>query len=69
MRLKEIEEEKVTTDRRLNACIKKLDEFASKIKELEEKQTDYDENIEKLAKLYELGVIDDQGNFINDKME
>ena len=69
MRLKEIEEEKVTTDRKLNACIKKLDEFASKIKELEEKQTDYDENIEKLAKLYELGVIDDQGNFINDKME
>ena len=69
VRLNEIEEVKATTDRRLRACIKKLDELSSKIKELEEKKTYYDENIEVFSRLYELGVINDQGNLINNRME
>ena len=69
IKLKEIEEEKNTSDRRLGACIKKLDEDALKIKELEEKQIDYYDNLEKLSKLFELGIIDEKANPIENHKE
>ena len=46
----------------MSVCIKKQDELCAKIKKLEEKQIDYDENIDKLFKLYQLGLIDEEGN-------
>ena len=69
IKLKEIEEEKNTSDRRLGVCIKKLDEYALKIKELEEKQIDYDDNFEKLFKLFELVIIDEKANSIENHKE
>ena len=70
IKLKEIEEEKNTSDRRLGVCIKKLDEYALKIKELEEKQIDYDDNLEKkISKLFELGIIDEKANSIENHKE
>ena len=69
IKLKEIEEEKNTSNRRLGVCIKKLDEYAVKIKELEEKQIDYDDNLEKLSKLFELGIIDEKANPIENHKE
>ena len=49
----------------MSICIRKLDELCAKIKELKEKQIDYDDNIEKLSKLYQLGLIDEEGNPVN----
>ena len=69
IKLKEIKEEKNTSDRRLGAFIKKLDEYALKIKELEDKQIDYDDNLENLSKLFELGIIDEKANPIENHKE
>ena len=49
----------------MSVYIRKLDELCAKIKELEEKQIDYDDNIDKLSKLYQLGLIDDERNPVN----
>ena len=35
----------------------------SKLKEMEESQKDAEDNFEKLSKLYQLGVIDDNGEY------
>ena len=35
----------------MSACIRKLNELSAKLKELEEKQIEYDENIDKLSKI------------------
>ena len=64
-KLEKIEEEKSNSDKRMSVCIRKLDELCAKIKELEEKQIDYDDNINKLSKLYQLGLIDEEGNPMN----
>ena len=64
-KLEKIEEEKSNSDKRMSICIRKLDKLCAKIKELEEKQIDYDDNIDKLSKLYQLGLIDEEGNHVN----
>ena len=46
--------------------IKKL---KSKQKDIEESQKDADNNLEKLSKLYQLGVIDENGEYINNDMK
>ena len=64
-KLEKIEEEKSYSDKRTSICIRKLDELWAKIKELEEKQIDFDDNIDKLSKLYQLELIDEEGNPVN----
>ena len=39
------------------------------MKKLEDDQKDADDNIEKLSKLYELRIIDENGELINNKKE
>ena len=46
---------------------KEIDKLRKKIQDLEESQRDYD-NLEKLTKLCDLGVIDENGQLRKDKM-
>ena len=47
----------------------KIDSLNSKIKEFEAKQQDYDDYTEKMSRLYELGMIDEDGNPVNNEMK
>ena len=62
VKLEKIEEEKSNSDKKMSVCIRKLDELCAKLKELEEKQIDYDDNIDKLSNLYQLRLIDEERN-------
>ena len=47
---------------------RELDELKEKISYIESIQGDADENIEKLGKLYKMGIIDENGELINNDM-
>ena len=46
-----------------------LNELKAKIRDLKYDKEEADANFEKLSKLYELGIIDDKGEFINNDMK
>ena len=67
--IKALEEEKEgynSKDYRFNQVDRSLRE---KIQQLEDSQLDNEENVERLSNLYKLGIIDENGNPTNDKMD
>ena len=67
-RLKELEEKKESdfVEQPLN---KKIVELKFKVQELEDLQRENDENLDKLSNLYKFGIIDENGNPINNQIE
>ena len=63
------EEEKEKYGSKINSLIEEINDLRYKIQQLEESQLDNQDNIDKLSNLYELGVIDEEGQFINKEME
>ena len=66
------EEEKEKYGSKINSLIQEINDLRYKIQQLEESQQDnqdYQNNIDKLSNLYELGVIDEEGQFISKEME
>ena len=47
----------------------KINELNDKIEELKQREKEADENAEKLSDLYQMGVIDEEGRFIQDGMK
>ena len=47
----------------------KIKELNDKIEELKQREIETDENAEKLSDLYQMGVIDEDGRFIQDEMK
>ena len=68
MRIQKLEEEKKEIIFKAKDTETQLLELKRKLKELEDDQKFADDNAEKLSKLFELGVIDDKGEFINNDM-
>ena len=68
LRLKKLEEEKSTAESKTKLLTRELDELKEKISYIESIQGDADENIEKLGKLYKMGIIDENGELINNDM-
>ena len=69
LKVKQLEEEKINADYKVKVFKLEIDELKIKLEELEQKQIESEENIDKLSKLYDLGVIDENGELINNKME
>ena len=67
--LDQAKQDKYESDKMVNLLHKELDELRNKLSELEEKQRDFDYNEDKLAKLNELGVIDENANLISNDMK
>ena len=68
MRIQKLEEEKKEIIFKAKDTETQLLELKRKLKELEDDQKFADDNAEKLSKLFELGVINDKGEFINNDM-
>ena len=67
--VKVLEEQKKGSEYHVKLLNKEIDELRKKIQDLEESQRDNDDNLEKLTKLYDLGVIDENGQLRKDQME
>ena len=67
-RLKELEEEKNIAESKTKLLKRELDGLRDKITSTESIQGDADENIKKLGKLYKMGIIDENGEPINNNM-
>ena len=67
--LDQAKQDKYESDKKVNLLHKELNELRNKLSELEEKQREFDYNEDKLAKLYELGVIDENANLISNDMK
>ena len=68
-KIKQLEEEKVDSYYKAKVLKLEIEELKDKMKKLEDEQRDAEDNVEKLSKLYELGIIDENGELINNKME
>ena len=66
---KNLEEKKKEITLKSISLNRKIKFLQAKIDQLEGMQRDYEENFGKLSNLYSLGVIDEVGNLINNKME
>ena len=67
-RLKKLEDEKNIAESKTKLLKRELDGLRDKITYIESIQGDADENIEKLGKLYKMGIIDENGEPINNNM-
>ena len=67
--IQDLEEEKGEYDSKVINLIEEIEALRGKIQQLEANQIDNDDNAEKLSNLYELGVIDENGNLIKDQMD
>ena len=65
----DLEEEKEVHDSKVKKLIDEIDDLRNKIQQLEDSQTDNEENINKLSNLYELGLIDENGQPISNRMD
>ena len=65
----DLEEEKEVHDSKVKKLIDEIDDLRNKIQQLEDNQTDNEENINKLSNLYELGLIDENGQPISNRMD
>ena len=68
-KIKQLEEEKVDSYYKATVLKLEIEELKDKMKKLEDEQRDAENNVEKMSKLYELGIIDENGELINNKME
>ena len=68
-KIDEYEEDKKNSDHKTRQLENEIDILHDKIKELIELRAADDENSEKLHRLYQLGVIDIDGNYINNDMK
>ena len=66
MKLEEEIKDNYSKEKELN---RKIDELRSKIQEFENLQKENDENLDKLSDLYKLGIIDENGFVINNRMD
>ena len=64
----DLEEEKEVHDSKVKKLIDEIDDLRNKIQQLEDNQIDNEENINKLSNLYELGLIDENGQPISNRM-
>ena len=67
--IQDLEEEKERYDSKVSNLIEEIETLRNRIQQLEDSQVDNDDNIEKLSNLYELGVIDENGNLIKEQMD
>ena len=67
--IKALEEQKEGCNSKIIGLIKEIDSLREKIQQLEDSQLDNEKNVERLSNLYELGIIDENGNPTNDKMD
>ena len=67
--IRELEEEKKETDRKIDDLNNEIDSLRRKIEQFENDQMDHEENLEKLSNLFKLGIIDENGLPINDDMQ
>ena len=64
-----LEEEIKNNDSKENVLNRKIDELRFKIQEFVNLQKENDENLDKLSDLYKLGIIDENGVVINNRMD
>ena len=67
--IKALEEEKEGCNSKIIGLLKERDTLREKIQQLEDSQLDNEENVERLSNLYKLGIIDENGNPTNDRMD
>ena len=67
-KIDDYEEEKKKSDNKARQLEDEIDQLHDKIKEMTELRALYYENADKLDKLYQLGIIDDNRNYINNDM-
>ena len=67
--IENLEEEKRNNDSKADSLYKEINELQSKIKEFENLQRESDQNAEKLNELYKLGIIDEEGFVVNNRMD
>ena len=63
------EEQKEETNRNTEMILEELQSLKTKIKDFELRQDDADQNSDKLARLYDLGLIDANGDPINSEIK
>ena len=61
MIINDLEEKKEENDSKMISLIHEIDELKGKIHQLEDNQRDNEDNLDKLAHLYKLGLIDENG--------
>ena len=64
-----MEKERNEDDQLLLKLREKIDNLNSKIKEFGAKLQEYDDYTEKMSRLYELGMIDEDSNPVNNEMK
>ena len=64
-----MEKEKRNNDSKADSLYKEINELQSKIKELESLQSENNQNAAKLNELYKLGIIDEEGFVVNNRMD
>ena len=68
-RIMQLEEEIKESDSKERALNKEIEKLKYKIQDFENQQNENDDNLEKLSNQYKLGIIDENGCLINNKME
>ena len=64
-----LKEERKEVDRRSEEFRQEIIYLKDKLSKLEDIERENDENIEKLSKLYDAGIINEEGNYIDNRME
>ena len=67
--VKKFEEEKSQNESKIKSLNKEIDNLKFKLQELEDFQRDNDDTMEKFSNLYKLGLIDEDGLPIDNRME
>ena len=68
-KIQALEEEKKECKSMVRSLVEEIKDLRNKIQQLEESQQENDDNLEKLSNLYELDVIDENGQPLEDRME
>ena len=66
MRVRQFKKEKTNSEYKVKMFKLEVEELKLKMKKLEEQQKDAEENIDKLSKFYDLGIIDKNGELYNE---